>query len=396
MMSDIFLSYRRRDSQSATGRLGDRLSAHFGPARVFIDRDSIVVGDDFADAIRRAIGASVVVLVIIGPDWLDTRQAGGQRRLDDATDFVRLEIESALTSGVPLIPVLVEGAMMPTANQLPPSLVEFSRCQATELLETRWNYDVDRLIAKLHARFAIESEQPLPGSSNMGDRRISLFARLALDLLELAAHPTRLIARQQTGHAQDHVRALTFLLTALTLGNLSLLLGIGAGSLLEWTVAGLILGVLTLTLLVTALTLAWRAVGVRIEFRQVTLIGAYIYAGHWIGFSAGALLAVMGVQLVAPDAFTDYLSIIRSGAPFAQRLNDAQTLMESALHGAAAAMLFLSCLIWAATAAWTGVAWAAFRHSFGCSRLKSTLATGLWLLLLFGIAQLAALAGRQL
>lgn len=395
-MSDIFLSYRRRDSQSATGRLGDRLSAHFGSARVFLDRDSIVVGDDFAEAIRRAIGLSVVVLVIIGPDWLDARQASGQRRLDDAADFVRLEIESALASGVPLIPVLVEGATMPAANQLPPSLAEFARCQATELSETRWNYDVDRLIGMLHARFAIESEQPLPGSIGMGDGHIGLFARLALDLLELAAHPTRLIARQQTGHALDHVRAFTFLLTALTLGNLSFFLGIGTGSLLEWTAAGLILGVLTLTLLVAVLTLAWRAVGVRVEFRQVTLIGAYIYAGHWIGFSAGALLAVMGVQLVAPDAFTDYLSIIRSDAPFPQRLNEARALMESTLHGAAAAMFFLSCLAWAATTAWTVVAWAAFRHGFGCSRLKSALATGLWLLLLFGIAQLAAQAGRQL
>ncbi len=395
-MPDIFLSYRRRDSQSATGRLADRLTAHFGTARVFLDHDSIISGDDFAAAIRRAIGTSVVVLVVIGPDWLNARSADGQRRLDDPTDFVRQEIEWALADSVPIIPLLVEGTMMPADTDVPVSLAEFTRCQAIEISETRWQYDVDRLINILQARFAIESDLPNPSTSTDNDARLNLFARLALDLLELAAHPTRLIAHQQTGHAMDHVRAFTFLLAALLLGNIAFLLALGTDALIEWTVAGVILGLLTVTVLAILLTIAWRLAGVRIEFRQVTLILSYCYAGVWIGFCAGALLAVMGVQLIIPDAFSQYLAIMRGALPFPHRIAAARVLLEGALHGAAAAMFFIACLLWAVTTGWAFVAWGAFRFSFGCSRAKAVLATSLWLLLLFGISQVSVMVGRSL
>jgi hypothetical protein len=147
-MAEIFLSYRRSDSASAMGRLADRLEEHFGPARVFRDHASIVAGDDFAEAIRRAIEASTVVLVIIGPDWIDATLPGGLRRLDDPSDWVRLEIEFAFAANLPVVPVLVEGALMPAAAQLPDSLEALSRCQASELSETRWRYDAEASIAK--------------------------------------------------------------------------------------------------------------------------------------------------------------------------------------------------------------------------------------------------------
>src|SRR6185369_16011961 len=117
-------------------------------------------GEDFAEAIRRAINTSTVVLAIIGRDWVDVRNAAGARRLDDPADFVRLEIEASFEAGIAVIPVLVEGAAMPAQAQLPPSLAAFARCQAVELSETRWRYDSDRLIQTLQSRFAIESERP--------------------------------------------------------------------------------------------------------------------------------------------------------------------------------------------------------------------------------------------
>jgi hypothetical protein len=290
---------------------------------VFLDHESISAGDDFAEAIRRAVGTSVVMLVMIGPDWLGICDANGKRRLDDEKDFVRLEIESALLAGVPVIPVLVEGAVMPEAQTLPLSLARFAHCQATELSQTRWNYDVDRLVAMLQARFAIESEQPAPGTGGTERGRINVFARLALDLLELVAHPTRLIATQQTGHVLDHVRAFVFLCAVLALSNLAFLLSIGIPSIAEWIALGVILGILTVTLLAALLTLAWRLVGTRIEFRQVTLIFVYIYSGSWIGFCTGAILMAMGVQLVTPDVFTDYLAIVRSGVTALLPLDEA-------------------------------------------------------------------------
>ncbi|HTJ04446.1 MAG TPA: toll/interleukin-1 receptor domain-containing protein, partial [Caldimonas sp.] len=147
-MAEIFLSYRRRDSQSATGRLADDLEAHFGDERVFRDHE-IAAGDDFVEAIRRSVESSTVVLVVVGPRWLAATDSAGRRRLDDPGDFVRLEIELALAACVAVVPVLVEGATMPQASELPPTLAAFARCQAVELSDKRWRFDVDTLIESL-------------------------------------------------------------------------------------------------------------------------------------------------------------------------------------------------------------------------------------------------------
>jgi len=136
------------------------------------------------------------------------------------------------------------------------------------------------------------------------------------------------------------VRAFLFLLAALVLGNTVFLLGTGIPRLAEGITVGTILHLLAVTLLAAPLTLAWRLVGTRVEFRQVTLILAYIYAGVWMGFCAGALLAALGVQLVEPGLFTDYLAIVGSAAPLAQRLDEAGALFANAMHGPAAALLY--------------------------------------------------------
>jgi hypothetical protein len=74
--------------------------------------------------------------------------ASGRRRLDDAADFVRVEVESALRqSDVRVVPVLVQGARMPRAEDLPPSLAELARRNALELSDSRWSHDVGRLIS---------------------------------------------------------------------------------------------------------------------------------------------------------------------------------------------------------------------------------------------------------
>jgi len=119
-MAEIFLSYRRDDSTSATGRLADALEAHFGDDRVFRDRE-IAAGENFVEAIRRSVESATVVLVVVGPHGLAATDAQGRRRLDDPGDFVRLEIELALAARAAVVPVLVEGATMPSAGDLPAS-----------------------------------------------------------------------------------------------------------------------------------------------------------------------------------------------------------------------------------------------------------------------------------
>jgi hypothetical protein len=143
--ANIFINYRREDSAGHAGRLFDRLSSRF-PSRVFMDVDTIGPGIDFIEVIEQAVGCCEVLIVMIGPEWLETRGADGRRRLDNPSDFVRLEIAAALERKIRVIPVLVNGAIMPRPDDLPPDLVSLTRRNAIELSDARFAFDVDRLI----------------------------------------------------------------------------------------------------------------------------------------------------------------------------------------------------------------------------------------------------------
>ena len=106
----IFISYRREETAYPAGWLYDRLADRYGGGQVFKDVDSIQLGDDFVEVITRAVGSCDVLLALIGDRWLTITDQDGRRRLDDPDDFVRLEIEAALTRNVRVIPILVDGA----------------------------------------------------------------------------------------------------------------------------------------------------------------------------------------------------------------------------------------------------------------------------------------------
>ena len=99
------------------------------------------------EVITSAVGSCDVLLTLIGNEWLTITDADGQRRLDDPDDFVRLEIEAALTRNVRVIPILVEGAQMPRADELPDSLAKLVRRQALELSPARFEFDTSRLLS---------------------------------------------------------------------------------------------------------------------------------------------------------------------------------------------------------------------------------------------------------
>lgn len=142
----IFISYRREDAAYPAGWLFDLLAAGFGADRVFKDVDSIQPGDDFVEEITVAVGSCAVLLAVIGKGWLGAVGDDGCRRLDDPADLVRLEIETALSRDVRVIPVLVDGAIMPVAGQLPASLGKLVRRQAVELSPLRFSADASRLL----------------------------------------------------------------------------------------------------------------------------------------------------------------------------------------------------------------------------------------------------------
>jgi len=148
-----FLSYRRRDTKAYAGRLRDALRPRFQPpAELFMDLDSIAGGDDFPDTIDKALAGSSAVLVLIGPSWLVSPGIDGQPRLSNPQDLVRHEVSTGLKLDKRVIPVLVDGASMPTEAQLPPVLCALGRLNAVELSDSRWDYDLGKLVSAIVGR----------------------------------------------------------------------------------------------------------------------------------------------------------------------------------------------------------------------------------------------------
>jgi hypothetical protein len=143
----IFINYRRDDSAGYAGRLFDHLSAYFDARNIFMDIDTIKPGDDFRKVLETAVGACDVVLVMIGRQWLTVADPHGGRRLDNPQDWVRIEIASALANPrLRVIPVLVRGASVPDADELPEDIRAIAWRNAFELSDTRFQYDANRLI----------------------------------------------------------------------------------------------------------------------------------------------------------------------------------------------------------------------------------------------------------
>lgn len=146
-MTRIFLSYRRQDSAGVSGRIYDRLRAHFGVKCVFMDVDSIPYGLDFRTHVNVALDQCGVLLAVIGRNWAGEVQTGARRRIDDPRDFVRIEIEAALERNLPVIPILIDRTKIPNESDLPPSLAQLSYRHAIEVDQgLDFHHHVDRLI----------------------------------------------------------------------------------------------------------------------------------------------------------------------------------------------------------------------------------------------------------
>jgi hypothetical protein len=148
----VFISYRRDDSADVSGRIYDRLVQFFDKECVFKDVDSIPLGYDFREILDNAVKECDVLLAIIGRQWLDLRNADGERRIDSKDDFVKIEIQSALKRKIPVIPILVQGTLMPSENDLPIELKELAyRNGISVRSDPDFHSDMNRLIGKLES-----------------------------------------------------------------------------------------------------------------------------------------------------------------------------------------------------------------------------------------------------
>lgn len=148
-MKKIFISYRRSDSAADAGRLNDRLEKQYGDPNVFMDVDDIRPGEKFEDAIERRIARCDTLILMIGPGWANATNQDGARRLDDPNDLARQEVETALRKGLRVIPILVRGAELPKADELPESLQPILGRNAVKITHANFQDDVDSLITRL-------------------------------------------------------------------------------------------------------------------------------------------------------------------------------------------------------------------------------------------------------
>jgi len=163
----VFICYRREDSAGFAGRIYDRLVSRLPSGRVFFDVDNIEPGLDFVKVLSDRVGDCDALVAIIGEDWLTARDEDNNRRIDDPHDFVRIEIETALQRDVRVIPVLINGARLPRAIDLPDPLKALARRQAIEISHSRFDTDSERLTRALER--ALEDHHPAPPDPKQGD-----------------------------------------------------------------------------------------------------------------------------------------------------------------------------------------------------------------------------------
>ncbi|MEM7058575.1 MAG: TIR domain-containing protein [Pseudomonadota bacterium] len=146
-MATIFINYRRQDSRGTTFALREKLLKYFKHNELFLDIEGLGGGEDFVNALANTVSLADVMVVVIGAEWLEARDDDGNLRLHQDDDFVRIEIASAIAQDKKILPVLLEGTEMPSADDLPDDLKELARRNAAELRLNRIDDDA-RAIAQ--------------------------------------------------------------------------------------------------------------------------------------------------------------------------------------------------------------------------------------------------------
>jgi TIR domain len=145
----VFISYRREDSADAAGRVYDRLSNWLSDSNVFFDVSAIRGGEDFAKRIVSEIGSSDAALIFIGNKWLVPAHPTGKPRIWEADDHVRAEVRAALARPIIVLPVLVAGARMPDAEQLPEDIRGIINKNALLLRHESFDDDTENIVRAL-------------------------------------------------------------------------------------------------------------------------------------------------------------------------------------------------------------------------------------------------------
>ncbi len=162
-MPRIFLSFRRADSKSFADNIYDALVQAFGRENILSDVQDIPFGVDFRDYLWDEIAKQDMVLVLIGRGWSAVRDDLGRKVIENPADMVRMVIEIALQQKKMLIPILIGGASMPIATDIPESLQELCYRRPFEILgNTNFKTDMEKLIGGIKRLPASSVTPPKP------------------------------------------------------------------------------------------------------------------------------------------------------------------------------------------------------------------------------------------
>jgi hypothetical protein len=142
---NIFISYRRQDSEWVALSIFQELQKHFPKDDFFKDIDVIKPGEDFSKVIDKNLQKCDILLVVIGKKWLKIKDSEGNQRIFNEKDFVRYEIAKALKSNKKVIPVLVEGATMPSETTLPENIAKLHKKQSVTISNSNFSLDIYNL-----------------------------------------------------------------------------------------------------------------------------------------------------------------------------------------------------------------------------------------------------------
>ena len=205
MTAKIFLNYRRSDSKGFAFAIHTILEQHYHKDQIFMDVDTLLPGVDFVQALEEAVETCDIFLAIIGPKWISTKNQDGTRRIDDPEDFVRIEIAHALKRGIPVIPVLVNGAQMPSESNLPDTLKSLARRHAY-VIGDYLRTDVERLISVIDTTYKQLASRQLDQVQSGTEPQDSYGKAAAESSSRVSEKKARTQSRQDTHSEQDSLQ----------------------------------------------------------------------------------------------------------------------------------------------------------------------------------------------
>lgn len=163
----VFISYRRDDAKWEAREIYRSLTQVLPRDHVFMDLDSIPPGADFVDVLEGWVDECDILLALIGSGWIDAMDPKtARRRLENPNDFVRIEVRKALERGIPVVPVLLDGAPIPDAERLPDDLKKLTRRNAEFVEHRTVDSDVERLIRRLGLAETKQSQMVEPPAAD--------------------------------------------------------------------------------------------------------------------------------------------------------------------------------------------------------------------------------------